>query len=131
MPDANSSAGPRLLGPAEVRSLADELDIRPTKQKGQNFVIDANTCRRIVRESGIGPDDIVLEIGPGLGSLTLALLETARQVVAVEIADNLAPPLPPTIPPYPPQPAPSVHLLHTHPLRIDTPPNPHPPPPVP
>src|SRR3546814_1423238 len=115
MPDANSSAGPRLLGPAEVRSLADELDIRPTKQKGQNFVIDANTCRRIVRESGIGPDDIVLEIGPGLGSLTLALLETASQVVAVEIDDKLAAALPTTIQQYAPQQARSAE--HTSELQ--------------
>ena len=62
-----SSAGPRLLGPAEVRSLAAALDLRPTKQRGQNFVIDANTVRRIVRDSGIGPDDVVLEVGPGPG----------------------------------------------------------------
>ncbi|HYH33645.1 MAG TPA: 16S rRNA (adenine(1518)-N(6)/adenine(1519)-N(6))-dimethyltransferase, partial [Nocardioides sp.] len=54
-----SPAGPRLLGPAEVRSLAAELDLRPTKQRGQNFVIDPNTVRRIVRESGVGPDDVV------------------------------------------------------------------------
>ena len=71
----NTSAGPRLLGPAEVRSLAARLDLRPTKQRGQNFVIDANTVRRIVRESGITADDVVVEVGPGLGSLTLALLE--------------------------------------------------------
>ena len=75
-------AGPRLLGPAEVRPLAAALDLRPTKQRGQNFVIDANTVRRIVRESGVGRDDVVVEVGPGLGSLTLALLEVARRVVA-------------------------------------------------
>src|SRR3546814_678507 len=126
MPDANSSAGPRLLGPAEVRSLAAELDIRPTKQKGQNFVIDANTCRRIVRESGIGPDDIVLEIGPGLGSLTLALLETASQVVAVEIDDKLAAALPTTIQQYAPQQAASFHVVHADALRIDALPDPQP-----
>ena len=57
------SAGPRLLGPADVRSLAATLGVRPTKQRGQNFVIDANTVRRIVRVSGVGPDDVVLEIG--------------------------------------------------------------------
>ena len=69
-----TSAGPRLLGPADVRSLAARLDVRPTKQRGQNFVIDANTVRRIVRAAGVGPDDVVVEVGPGLGSLTLALL---------------------------------------------------------
>ena len=72
------AAGPRLLGPAEVRLLAERLDLRPTKQRGQNFVIDANTVRRIVRESGITGADVVVEVGPGLGSLTLALLEVAR-----------------------------------------------------
>jgi 16S rRNA (adenine1518-N6/adenine1519-N6)-dimethyltransferase len=77
-----SAAGSRLLGPAEVRSLAAELDLRPTKQRGQNFVIDANTVRRIVRESGVGPDDVVVEVGPGLGSLTLALLDVGARVVA-------------------------------------------------
>ena len=92
-----SSAGPRLLGPAEVRSLAAALDLRPTKQRGQNFVIDANTVRRIVRDSGIGPDDVVLEVGPGLGSLTLALLEVAERVVALEIDPVLADALPATI----------------------------------
>lgn len=91
------SAGPRLLGPAEVRSLAAELDLRPTKQRGQNFVIDANTVRRIVRDSGIGPGDVVVEVGPGLGSLTLGLLEVAKRVVAVEIDPLLADRLPATI----------------------------------
>ncbi len=81
---------PRLLGAADVRRLADRLDLRPTKQKGQNFVIDGNTVRRIVRESGVTGDDVVLEVGPGLGSLTLALLEVAQRVVAIEIDDRLA-----------------------------------------
>jgi 16S rRNA (adenine1518-N6/adenine1519-N6)-dimethyltransferase len=64
----------RLLGPVEVRALAAELDLRPTKRLGQNFVHDANTVRRIVRAAELTPDDVVLEVGPGLGSLTLALL---------------------------------------------------------
>lgn len=91
------AAGPRLLGPAEVRSLAAALDLRPTKQRGQNFVIDANTVRRIVRVARIGPTDVVLEVGPGLGSLTLALLGVAARVVAVEIDPCLAHALPATI----------------------------------
>src|SRR6476469_6557083 len=91
------SAGPRLLGPAEVRSLAAELDLRPTKQRGQNFVIDPNTVRRIVRESGISGADVVVEVGPGLGSLTLALLEVAARVVAIEVDPLLAARLPATI----------------------------------
>src|ERR671921_6224 len=95
--EPTTSAGPRLLGPAEVRSLADALGLRPTKQRGQNFVIDPNTVRRIVRAAGVGADDVVVEIGPGLGSLTLALLETAASVTAVEVDPVLAGALPGTI----------------------------------
>jgi 16S rRNA (adenine1518-N6/adenine1519-N6)-dimethyltransferase len=91
------STGVRLLGPAEIRGLAAELGVRPTKQLGQNFVHDANTVRRIVAGSGVGRDDVVLEVGPGLGSLTLALLETAGRVVAVEIDPVLAGRLPQTV----------------------------------
>ncbi|MGW2037947.1 16S rRNA (adenine(1518)-N(6)/adenine(1519)-N(6))-dimethyltransferase RsmA [Streptomyces virginiae] len=86
-----------LLGPADIRELAAALGVRPTKQKGQNFVIDANTVRRIVRTAEVRPDDVVVEVGPGLGSLTLALLEAADRVVAVEIDDILAAALPATI----------------------------------
>ena len=87
---------PRLLGAAEIRGLAAELDLRPTKQRGQNFVIDPNTVRRIVRESGVGADDVVVEVGPGLGSLTLALREVARRVTAIELDPMLAGRLPRT-----------------------------------
>ncbi|UMG93641.1 16S rRNA (adenine(1518)-N(6)/adenine(1519)-N(6))-dimethyltransferase RsmA [Nocardioides sp. TF02-7] len=90
-------SSPRLLGPAEVRSLAARLDLRPTKQRGQNFVIDANTVRRIVRESGVTGADVVVEVGPGLGSLTLALLETGAEVTAIEVDPLLAEQLPETI----------------------------------
>jgi 16S rRNA (adenine1518-N6/adenine1519-N6)-dimethyltransferase len=86
-----------LLGPAEVRGLAQRLGVRPTKSLGQNFVIDPNTVRRIVRVAGVGPDDVVLEVGPGLGSLTLGLLAVARRVVAVEIDPALAAELPRTV----------------------------------
>lgn len=86
----------RPLGAGDVRALAAELDLRPTKRLGQNFVHDANTVRRIVRLAGIGVDDVVLEVGPGLGSLTLPLLEAARAVVAVEIDPVLADRLPAT-----------------------------------
>ena len=75
---------PGLLDPRTLRAIAADLDLRPTKQRGQNFVHDANTVRRIVATSGVGPDDVVLEVGPGLGSLTLGLLEVARAVIAVE-----------------------------------------------
>ena len=79
-----------LLGASEVRELANKLDLKPTKKLGQNFVVDANTCRKIVKLAEVGNKDIALEIGPGLGSLTLALLDSAKQVVAVEIDDRLA-----------------------------------------
>jgi len=86
-----------LLSASAVRRLATRLDLRPTKQRGQNFVTDANTVRRIVALAGVQPDDVVLEIGPGLGSLTLGLLEAAERVVAVEIDPLLAGALPDTV----------------------------------
>jgi len=86
-----------LLGAAEIRELAEELGIKPAKSLGQNFVIDANVCRKIVRIAGVTSSDIALEIGPGLGSLTLALLEEAKSVVAVEIDERLAMRLPQTV----------------------------------
>jgi 16S rRNA (adenine1518-N6/adenine1519-N6)-dimethyltransferase len=92
-----AEARPRLLGPAEVRALAERLGLRPTKRLGQNFVHDANTVRRIARLAGPRPDDVVLEIGPGLGSLTLALLPHAASVAAVEIDPVLAAALPDTV----------------------------------
>jgi 16S rRNA (adenine1518-N6/adenine1519-N6)-dimethyltransferase len=86
-----------LLGPAEIRDLAELLDIQPTKKLGQNFVIDANTVRRIVRVAGVVAGETAVEIGPGLGSLTLGLLETGADVVAVEIDKRLAAQLPTTV----------------------------------
>lgn len=86
-----------LLGAAEIRELAQELGIKPAKSLGQNFVIDANVCRKIVRTAGVTNSDIALEIGPGLGSLTLALLEEAKSVIAVEIDERLATRLPQTV----------------------------------
>jgi 16S rRNA (adenine1518-N6/adenine1519-N6)-dimethyltransferase len=79
-----------LLGPAEIRALAATLGVHPTKALGQNFVHDANTIRRIVRTAQLGADDVVLEVGPGLGSLTLGLLEAGHRVSAVEIDPVLA-----------------------------------------
>jgi 16S rRNA (adenine1518-N6/adenine1519-N6)-dimethyltransferase len=87
----------RLLGPAEVRALAHELGLRPTKRLGQNFVHDPNTVRRIVRAAELAADDVVLEVGPGLGSLTLALLPAVAAVQAVEIDPVLAGQLPKTV----------------------------------
>jgi 16S rRNA (adenine1518-N6/adenine1519-N6)-dimethyltransferase len=86
-----------LLGAAQIRELAAALDLKPSKSLGQNFVIDSNVCTKIVRTAAVGPTDIALEIGPGLGSLTLALLESAASVVAVEIDSRLADQLPITV----------------------------------
>ena len=86
-----------LLSASDVRTLASALDLRPTKALGQNFVIDPNTVRRLVRVAGVGVDDVVVEVGPGLGSLTLGLLGAAARVVAVEIDPVLAAQLPTTV----------------------------------
>ncbi|MBY0175324.1 MULTISPECIES: 16S rRNA (adenine(1518)-N(6)/adenine(1519)-N(6))-dimethyltransferase RsmA [Curtobacterium] len=86
-----------LLGPAEIRELAATLDVTPTKKLGQNFVHDANTVRRIVSIAGVTPESAVLEVGPGLGSLTLGLTETGAAVTAVEIDARLAAHLPTTV----------------------------------
>ncbi len=97
-PSTPGEGGTRgLLGASAVRGLADRLGVRPTKQWGQNFVVDANTVRRIVRAGGVSDRDHVVEIGPGLGSLTLALLETAGRVTAVEVDPVLAEALPDTV----------------------------------
>ncbi|PVG80937.1 16S rRNA (adenine(1518)-N(6)/adenine(1519)-N(6))-dimethyltransferase [Nocardioides gansuensis] len=122
----DTSAGPRLLGPADVRQLAARLDLRPTKQRGQNFVIDANTVRRIVRDSGIGETDVVVEVGPGLGSLTLALLEVARRVVAIEVDPLLAGLLPETIATYAPNQADRFEVVLADAMRIEEVPGPPP-----
>ena len=90
-------AAPRLLGPAEIRDLAELLDVTPTKKLGQNFVHDGNTVRRIVQVAGVQRGETVLEIGPGLGSLTLGLLEAGASVIAVEIDRRLAEQLPHTV----------------------------------
>ena len=87
----------RLLGRTEIRNLAKELDFRPRKSLGQNFVHDANTVRRIVSAAGINKHDSVIEVGPGLGSLTLGLLDRGSTVAAVEIDPVLAHRLPRTV----------------------------------
>jgi 16S rRNA (adenine1518-N6/adenine1519-N6)-dimethyltransferase len=86
-----------LLGAAQIRELAAQLDLKPSKSLGQNFVIDSNVCTKIVRTAGVTSEDIALEIGPGLGSLTLAMLEVAQSVIAVEIDPRLAQQLPITV----------------------------------
>ncbi|WP_019711782.1 16S rRNA (adenine(1518)-N(6)/adenine(1519)-N(6))-dimethyltransferase RsmA [Streptomyces xinghaiensis] len=115
-----------LLGPADVRELAAALGVRPTKQRGQNFVIDANTVRRIVRTAEVRPEDTVVEIGPGLGSLTLALLEAADRVVAVEIDDVLAAALPATVGARLPERADRFALVHSDAMRVTELPGPPP-----
>jgi 16S rRNA (adenine1518-N6/adenine1519-N6)-dimethyltransferase len=88
----------RLLTPGDVRELAGRLGVRPSKRLGQNFVVEPGTVRRIAALAALEPQDVVLEVGPGLGSLTLALLEAgAGQVVGVEIDPVLAAELPRTI----------------------------------
>ena len=86
-----------LLGASEIRALAAELDVTPTKKLGQNFVVDANSVRRIVQVARVQPGERVVEVGPGLGSLTLAILETGALVTAVEIDHRLAARLPVTV----------------------------------
>lgn len=86
----------KLLGPAEIRDLAELLDVTPTKKLGQNFVIDANTVRKIVKVAHVEAGDSVVEIGPGLGSLSLGIVEAGASLVAVEIDGRLAAQLPST-----------------------------------
>jgi 16S rRNA (adenine1518-N6/adenine1519-N6)-dimethyltransferase len=124
--DDTASAGPRLLGPADVRSLAAALDIRPTKQRGQNFVIDANTVRRIVRAADLDPADVVLEVGPGLGSLTLALLDAVSRVVAIEVDPVLARALPGTIAAFAPGYVDRFEVVEADALRVTAVPGPGP-----
>lgn len=109
---------PRLLGPAEIRDLAELLEVAPTKKLGQNFVHDANTVRRIVQIAGVTPGETVLEIGPGLGSLTLGLLEAGASVIAVEIDGRLAEQLPHTVRIM--QPGASLTVVHDDALRVTT-----------
>jgi 16S rRNA (adenine1518-N6/adenine1519-N6)-dimethyltransferase len=113
-----TSAGTRLLGPADVRHRADELGIRPTKALGQNFVIDANTVRRIVRTAGVNPDDVVVEVGSGLGSLTLGLLPEAARVVAIEVDPTLAGALPATVADRAPSLASRLEVIQADALRV-------------
>jgi len=107
-----------LLGPADVRALLAELGVRPTKQLGQNFLHDPNTIRRIVRTAELAPDDIVLEVGPGLGSLTLGLLPAVARVVAVELDPVLAGALPGTVAQRLPEHADRLDIVHADALRI-------------
>ena len=107
-----------LLGPAEIRQLAADLGLRPTKTLGQNFVHDANTVRRIVRAADLDPADVVVEVGPGLGSLTLGLLPAAATVYAVEIDPTLAAALPATAARHAPDHTAKLHVIAADALRV-------------
>jgi 16S rRNA (adenine1518-N6/adenine1519-N6)-dimethyltransferase len=107
-----------LLGAAEIRRLADELDLRPTKSLGQNFVHDGNTVRRIVASADLRSTDHVLEIGPGLGSLTLGLLDAVAAVTAVEIDPRLAGLLPRTVAAHAPHRSAALQVITADALEI-------------
>jgi 16S rRNA (adenine1518-N6/adenine1519-N6)-dimethyltransferase len=115
-----------LLDPRTIRELAAELDLRPTKQRGQNFVHDANTVRRIVAAAGVTEDDVALEIGPGLGSLTLGLLEAVAHVTAIEIDDRLAGRLARTVAERLPRAEARLTVVEADALRVDEVPDPQP-----
>ena len=108
----------RLLGPAEIRALAGQLSVRPTKTLGQNFVHDPNTVRKIVAAADVRPDDIALEVGPGLGSLTLVLLDAAAAVTAIEIDPVLAEQLPKTVADRAPELAGNLTVIGEDALRV-------------
>ncbi|MGO1548790.1 MAG: 16S rRNA (adenine(1518)-N(6)/adenine(1519)-N(6))-dimethyltransferase RsmA [Nesterenkonia sp.] len=112
------SSKPPLLSAADIRQLADQLGVRPTKQRGQNFVIDPNTIRRIVGLAELDGTEHVLEVGPGLGSLTLGLLDEASRLTAVEIDATLADHLPATVQRMRPQRADGLSVLQQDALRL-------------
>lgn len=115
-----------LLGPAEIRELAAKLDLRPSKKHGQNFVIDPNTVRKIVRLAELSPDDVALEVGPGLGSLTLGLLNAVSHVTAIEIEPLLAQQLPETVAERLPAAADRLLVVEADALRVSDVPGPAP-----
>lgn len=123
MADASASD---LLGPVQVRELAERLGIRPTKTLGQNFVHDPNTIRRIVRAAELTDDDVVLEVGPGLGSLTLGLLAASGHLTAVEIDARLADELPRTVAQVVPELANRLTVVHADALAVRNLPDPQP-----
>jgi 16S rRNA (adenine1518-N6/adenine1519-N6)-dimethyltransferase len=122
----SGGGGDGLLSPADVRRLAASLELRPTKALGQNFVIDPNTVRRIVRAAGVGADDVVIEVGPGLGSLTLGLLPAVPNVVAVEVDPVLAAALPTTVAERLPALSGRLDVVAADALRLSRPPDPAP-----
>jgi len=113
-----------LLGPTDIRNLAAALDTSPAKKWGQNFVVDAGTVRRIVRIAGVTADDHVVEVGPGLGSLTLALLETGARVTAVEIDPILAAALADTVAKRAPEFAGNLTVIAQDAMKVESLPEP-------
>lgn len=109
-----------LLGPAQIRLRAEELGVRPTKKLGQNFLHDAGTVRRIVAAAEIKPGDSVVEVGPGLGSLTLGLLEAGAYVAAIEIDPVLAAGLPDTVIAHQRAAAGRLHVCQADALTVDS-----------
>jgi 16S rRNA (adenine1518-N6/adenine1519-N6)-dimethyltransferase len=116
----------QLLGPTEIRELAARLHIQPSKRLGQNFVVDAGTVTRITALAGVGPDDVVVEVGPGFGSLTLPLLDTAGRVLAVEVDRALAAQLPLTVAERAPALAGRLEVLTADAARVTSLPGPAP-----
>ena len=117
-PDGSDPAPVVGLGAAAVRALATRHGVAPTKSKGQNFVVDVGTVARVVRLAGVGAGDVVLEVGPGLGSLTLPLLSVGAHVVAVELDERLAAALPGTVADHLPAAADRLHVLRGDATRI-------------
>lgn len=119
MAEFTEPTGATLLGATEIRALAASLNATPTKKLGQNFVIDPNTVRRIVSQAHVCETDVVVEIGPGLGSLTLALLPNVAKVLAVEIDPVLAGALPATIALHAPSLKDNLTVINADAMRID------------
>lgn len=116
----------QLLGPVQIRNRAAELQLRPTKSRGQNFVVDPNTVRRIVAKAQLRPDDTVVEVGPGLGSLTLGLLPVVQRVIAVEVDPVLGAALPATIATFAPTLTDRLEVVIADALDVTTLPGPAP-----
>ncbi|MGR0158429.1 16S rRNA (adenine(1518)-N(6)/adenine(1519)-N(6))-dimethyltransferase RsmA [Paenarthrobacter nitroguajacolicus] len=117
-PNSQPAAVAPLMGATDIRRLAEEIGVRPTKTLGQNFVIDGNTIRRIVAAAAIDAGETVLEVGPGLGSLTLGLLDAAKAVVAVEIDPVLAEKLPETVRTWRPGAEENFHLVLSDAMKV-------------
>jgi 16S rRNA (adenine1518-N6/adenine1519-N6)-dimethyltransferase len=108
----------QLLGPTQIRALAAKVGVEPSKRLGQNFVIDAGTVTRITAMAALRPDDVVLEVGPGFGSLTLPLLAAANRVIAIEVDRALARQLPITVASQAPGLASRLEVIHADAARV-------------